>query len=92
MALASAALVCSPDSGKNRPGSSSRQAAWPNHACRPSSSTTAMGPAARSASAAFGGGAQRPQDLPHPALADPDQPGDVGEGEALAALGLPQPP
>ena len=38
------------------------------------------------------GGAQRPQDLPHPALADPDQPSHVGELEALAALGLPQPP
>ena len=38
------------------------------------------------------GGAQRPQDLPHPALADPDQAGDVAEFEALAALGLPQPP
>jgi hypothetical protein len=38
------------------------------------------------------GGAQRPQDLPHPALADPDQPGDVAEFEALAALSLPQSP
>ena len=38
------------------------------------------------------GGAQRPQDLPYPALAGPDQAGDVGDGEALAALGLPQPP
>ena len=38
------------------------------------------------------GGAQRPQDLPYPALAGPDQAGDVGDGEALAALSLPQPP
>ena len=38
------------------------------------------------------GGAQRPKDLPHPALADPDQPSHLAEFEALAALGLPQPP
>ena len=35
---------------------------------------------------------KRAQDLPDPALADPDQPGDVGDGEPLAAFGLPQPP
>src|SRR5215217_7085304 len=29
---------------------------------------------------------------PHPALPDPDQAGDVSEGEALATLDLPQPP
>jgi hypothetical protein len=38
------------------------------------------------------GGPQRPQDLPHPTLADPDQAGDVGEGEPLATLDLPEPP
>jgi hypothetical protein len=38
------------------------------------------------------GGPQWPQDLPHPALPDPDQPGHIGEGEPLATLGLPQPP
>src|SRR5215207_83179 len=38
------------------------------------------------------GGAQRPQDLPDSAFADPDQAGNVAEIEALAALGLPQPP
>jgi hypothetical protein len=38
------------------------------------------------------GGAQRAQDLPDPALADPDQPGNVAEFEALAALGFPQSP
>jgi hypothetical protein len=38
------------------------------------------------------GGAQRRQDLAHAALADPDQPGHLGEGEPLATLGFPQPP
>jgi hypothetical protein len=38
------------------------------------------------------GGAQGPQDLPDAAFADPDQAGNVAEFEALAALGLPQPP
>jgi hypothetical protein len=38
------------------------------------------------------GGAQRPQHLPHPTLPDPQQAGHIGEGEPLAALGLPQPP
>ena len=38
------------------------------------------------------GGAQRPQDLAHATLADPDQPGHLSEGEPLATLGLPQPP
>jgi hypothetical protein len=38
------------------------------------------------------GGAQRPQDLPHPGLPDPQQAGHIGEREPLAALGLPQPP
>jgi hypothetical protein len=38
------------------------------------------------------GGAQRAKDLPHAALPDPDDAGQVGEGDALAALHLPQPP
>jgi hypothetical protein len=38
------------------------------------------------------GGPQRPEHLPDPALADPDQASDVTELEALTALGLPQPP
>jgi hypothetical protein len=38
------------------------------------------------------GGSQRPKYLPYPALAGPDQAGDVGDGEPLAALGLPQLP
>ena len=38
------------------------------------------------------GGAQGAEHLPDSALADPDQPGDVGGGEPLAAFGLPQPP
>ena len=53
LALASAALVCSPGSGKNRSGSRSRQAAWSSHACRPPSSITATGCPARSASVAW---------------------------------------
>jgi hypothetical protein len=38
------------------------------------------------------GGAQRPKDLPYPTLADPDDTGEVGGGQLLTALHLPQPP
>jgi hypothetical protein len=43
MALASAALTCLPDSGKNRSGSWSRQAARSSQACRPLFSATTGG-------------------------------------------------
>jgi len=38
------------------------------------------------------GGAQRPKDLADAAFTDADDAGQIGDGEPLAALGLPQPP
>ena len=92
MALASAALACSPARGRTargrgpgrRPGPATpagRRPRPPRWVLRPAR------PRRRG-----GGRCAAAQDLPHPALADPDQAGDVGEFEPLAALGLPQLP
>jgi hypothetical protein len=93
--LASAALVCSPEAGKNRPGGRSRHAARSSHVPSPGAArgSRALGPGAAAALlllALFA--AQRPQHLPDPALAHPQHAGGVGRGQVPAAVALDHPP
>ena len=93
MALASAALTCSPGLGEEPLGVLVAAGRLVQPPLRP---VVLDHKRPRLPVGGGGGGAvdgaQRPQDLPDAALADADDAGHLREGELLAALDLPQPP